>query len=80
LECSDAQISCIAAKSLAKALEACRPREGFKSIAPKRPEAHGRAIRCAPHRESFNPDEKTSVPRAGRKGYKSTPISEGVDD
>jgi hypothetical protein len=53
MECRDTQISCIATRSLAEPLEACRPKEGLKSIAPKHPEALGRAIRRAPHREAF---------------------------
>jgi hypothetical protein len=59
MECRDTQISCIATKSLAEPLEACRPQEGLKSIAPKHPEALGRAIRRAPHREAFIPDVKS---------------------
>jgi hypothetical protein len=51
VECRDTQISCIAARSLAKPPEACRPRKDLKSIAPKHPEALGRAIRRAPLRE-----------------------------
>jgi hypothetical protein len=31
VECRDTQISCIAAKSLAEPLEACRPKEGLKT-------------------------------------------------
>jgi hypothetical protein len=31
MECRDTQISCIAAKSLAEPLEACRPQEGLKT-------------------------------------------------
>jgi hypothetical protein len=77
MQCKDTQISCIAAKSLAEPLEACRPREGLKSIAPKHPEALGRAIRNAPHMEAFIPDVKFWVSRAGWQGYKSTPTSEG---
>jgi hypothetical protein len=59
MECRDIQISCIAAKSLAEPPEACRPKEGLRSIAPKHPEALGRAIRCAPHGEAFIPDVKS---------------------
>jgi hypothetical protein len=77
MECRDIQISYIAAKSLAEPLEACRPKEGLKSIAPKHPEAFDRAIRRAPHREAFIPDVKSLVSRAGWQGYKSTPTSEG---
>jgi hypothetical protein len=62
MECRDTQISCIAARSLVEPLEACRPKEGLKSIAPKHPEALGRA-RHAPHREAFIPDVKSWVPR-----------------
>jgi hypothetical protein len=43
LECRDIQISCIAARSLAEPLEACRPLEGLKCIAPKHPEVLDRA-------------------------------------
>jgi hypothetical protein len=68
MECGDIHISCIAAKSLAKPPEACRPKEGLKSIAPKHLEALGRAIRCAPHREAFIPDVKSLVSRAGWQG------------
>jgi hypothetical protein len=53
VECRDTQISCIAAKSLAEPPEACRPKEGLKSIASKHPEMLGRAIRRAPHRVVF---------------------------
>jgi hypothetical protein len=78
MECRDTQISCIVAKSLAEALEACRPQEGLKLIAPKHPEVLGRAVRHAPHREAFIPDVKSWVSRAGWKGYKiSTPTLEG---
>jgi hypothetical protein len=63
MECRDTQISCIDAKSLAEALEACRPQEGLKSIAPKHPEALGWAIRRVPHREAFTPDVKSWVYR-----------------
>jgi hypothetical protein len=77
MECGDSHISCMAAKSLAEPLEACRPKEGLKSIAPKHPEAFDRAIRRAPHREAFIPDVKSLVSRAGWQGYKSTPTSEG---
>jgi hypothetical protein len=77
MECRDTQISYMAARSLAEPLEACRPKEGLKSIAPKHPEALGRAIRRAPHREAFVPDIKSMVPRAGWQGYDSTPTSEG---
>jgi hypothetical protein len=55
MECRDTQISCIATRSLAEPLEACQPKEGLKSIAPKHPKALGRAIRHAPHREAFIP-------------------------
>jgi hypothetical protein len=68
VECRGTQISCIAAKSLAKPPEACRPKEGLKSIAPKHPEALGRAIRRAPHGEAFIPDVKSWVSRAGWQG------------
>jgi hypothetical protein len=77
MECRDTQISCIAAKGLAEPLEACRPQGGLRCIAPKHPEALGRAIRRAPHREAFIPDVKSRVPRTGCQGYKSTPTSEG---
>jgi hypothetical protein len=65
VECRDTQISCIASRSLAEPLEACRPHEGLRFIAPKHPEALGRAIRCAPHREAFIPDVKSWVSRTG---------------
>jgi hypothetical protein len=77
MDCRVTQISCIAARSLAETPEACRPQEGLKSKAPKHPEALGRAIRRAPHRETFIPDVKSWVSRAGWLGYKSTPTSEG---
>jgi hypothetical protein len=77
MECRDTQISCIAAKSLAEPLEACRPQEDLKTEAPKHPEVLGRAIRRAPHREAFIPDVKSLVSRAGCRSYKSTPTSEG---
>jgi hypothetical protein len=77
MECRDIQISCIATKSLAEPLDACRPQEGLKSIAPKHPEILGRAIRRAPHREAFIPDINSSVSRVGWQGYKSTLTSEG---
>jgi hypothetical protein len=59
MECRDIQISCIAAKSLAGPPEACRPKEGLKSKAPKHLEVLGRAVRRAPHREAFVPDVKS---------------------
>jgi hypothetical protein len=59
MECRDTQISCMAVKSLAEPLEACRPKEGLKCIAPKHPEALGRAVRRAPHGEAFIPDVKS---------------------
>jgi hypothetical protein len=68
MECRDIQISCIAARSLAGPLEACRPQEGLKSKAPKHLEVLGRAIRRAPHREAFIPDVKFWVSRAGWQG------------
>jgi hypothetical protein len=77
MECRDSQISCVAARSLAEPLEACRPKEGLKSIAPKHPEVLDRATRHAPHTEAFIPDVKSWVPRTGWQGYKSTPTSEG---
>jgi hypothetical protein len=58
MECRGTQIFCIAARSIVEPLEACRPKEGLKSIAPKDPEALGRAIRRAPHREAFISDVK----------------------
>jgi hypothetical protein len=70
--CGDTQISCIAAKSPVEPLEACRPHEGLKSVAPKHPEVPGRATRHAPHKEAFIPDVKSWVSRAGWQGYKST--------
>jgi hypothetical protein len=61
------QISCIVAKSLAGPLKACRPQEGLKYIAPKHPEALGRAIRRAPHMEAFTLDVNSRCPeQAGR--------------
>jgi hypothetical protein len=68
MECRDIQISCIAAKSLAGPLEACRPKDGLMSIVPKHPEVLGRAIRRAPHREAFIPDVKFLVSKAGWQG------------
>jgi hypothetical protein len=65
MECRDIQISCIAAKSLVEPLEACRPKEGLKYLAPKHPKALGRAIRRAPHGEAFIPVVKSLVSRAG---------------
>jgi hypothetical protein len=65
MECRDTQISCIAAKSLAEPLEACRPQEGLKWKAPKYSEILGGTIRRAPHREAFIPDIKSWVSRAG---------------
>jgi hypothetical protein len=62
MECIDNQISCIAARSLAEPPEACRPQEGLKYIAPKHPEAHGRAIRRTPHRDAFTPDVNPRCP------------------
>jgi hypothetical protein len=58
MECRGTQISCIAAKSLAEPLEACRPQESLNSETPKHPEVHGRAISRAPHREAFIPYTK----------------------
>jgi hypothetical protein len=58
LDCRDIQISCIAARSLAEPLEACRPQEGLRSKAPKYPQVLDRAVRRAPHREAFIPDVK----------------------
>jgi hypothetical protein len=59
VECRDTHISCIAAKSLAEPLEACRPQEGLKLEALKHSEILDRAIRRAPHREAFIPDIKS---------------------
>jgi hypothetical protein len=67
----------MAARSLAEPLEACRPREGRNSIAPKHPEVLGRAIKRAPHREAFISVVKSWVSRIGWQGYKSTPTSNG---
>jgi hypothetical protein len=55
VECRDIQISYIAAKSVAEPLEACRPQEGLKCIAPKHPEVLGRVIRHAPPRRPSFP-------------------------
>jgi hypothetical protein len=77
MECRDTQISCIAARSLAEPLEACRPHEGLKLEAPKYPGIPGRAIRHAPHREAFIHDVKSWVSSIGWQGHKSTPTSEG---
>jgi hypothetical protein len=77
VECTDTQISCIAAKSLAEPLEVCRPQEGLKTKAPKHPETLGRAIRHAPHREAFIPDVKNlGCPEKAGRAYESTPTSE----
>jgi hypothetical protein len=73
MECRDIQVSCIASKSLAEPLEACRPQEGLKLEAPNYTGIRGRAIRRAPHMEAFIPDIKSWVPRTGWQGYKSTP-------
>jgi hypothetical protein len=64
-------------ESLAEPPEACRPKEGLKFIAPKHPEALGRAIRHAPHREAFIPNAKSLVSRTGWQGYNRTPTSGG---
>jgi hypothetical protein len=64
MECRDIQISCIVAKSLAEPLEACRPKEGLKPIAPKHPKILGRAVKRAPHKEVFIPDVTSWVSRA----------------
>jgi hypothetical protein len=77
MKCRDTQISCMVARSLAEPLEACRPKEGLKCIAPKHPEVLGRAIRSAPPGEAFIPDVKSMVSRSGWQGYDSTPTSEG---
>jgi hypothetical protein len=77
MECINTHISHIAAKSLAEPPKACRPQEGLKSIAPKHLDGFGRAIRRAPHREAFIPNEKFWVSRMSWQGYKSTPTSEG---
>jgi hypothetical protein len=77
MECGDTQISCIAAKSVAEPLKACRPQEGLKRKAPKHPEALGRANRRTPLREAFITNIKSLVSRAGWLGYDSTPTSEG---
>jgi hypothetical protein len=77
MECRDIRISYIGAKSLAGPLEACRPQEGLKCIAPKHPKVLGRAIRRAPHREAFIPVVKSMVSRTDWQGYKSTPTSVG---
>jgi hypothetical protein len=61
MECRDTKISCIAARSRAESPEACRPWEGLMTKEPKHPEALGRAIRPAPHREAFIPDVKSWV-------------------
>jgi hypothetical protein len=68
MECRDTQISCIATKSLAKPLEACRPQDGLKTQAPKHSEMPGRSISRAPHSEAFIPDVKHPVcpEQAGR--------------
>jgi hypothetical protein len=66
MECRDTQISCVAARSLAKPPEACRPQEGIKSKAPKHPEVLGRAIRRAPiGRPPFPTQNPREVFRAG---------------
>jgi hypothetical protein len=76
MECRGTQISCIVAKSLVEPSKACRPQEGLKSIVPKHPKALGRAIKSAPHRETFIPVLISWVSRAGWQGYKSTLTSE----
>jgi hypothetical protein len=65
VECRDTQISCIDAKSLAEPLEACRPQEGLKCVAPKHPEVLGGAIKRAPLREAFIHDIKSLASKAG---------------
>jgi hypothetical protein len=77
VECRDTQISCIAAKSLAEPLEACRPEEILKCVVPKHPEVLGGANRRAPLREAFIPNIKSLASKAGWQGYKSMPTSEG---
>jgi hypothetical protein len=68
MECRDTKISCMATRTLAEPLEACRPQEGLKSKAPKHPEVLGRAIRRAPLREAFTPVVKSWVSRTGWQG------------
>jgi hypothetical protein len=75
MECRNTYIFFIAAKIVAEPPEACRPQDGLKLEAPKHPEVLGRAIRCAPHRETFIPDVKSQVSRTSWQGYKSTPTS-----
>jgi hypothetical protein len=75
MECRGTQISCMAAKSLAKLPKACRPQEGLKAKAPKQPEMLGRAIKRTAHREAFIPDVKSWVSRENWQGYKRTPTS-----
>jgi hypothetical protein len=45
-------------------------RKVSRQRAPKHPEILGRAIRHASHREAFNLDVKSWVPRTGWQGYK----------
>jgi hypothetical protein len=79
--CRDTHISCMAARSLAEPLGACRPQEGLKSEAPKQAPKHleilVRAIRRAPHWEAFIPSVKSWVSTASWQGYKGTPTLEG---
>jgi hypothetical protein len=49
----------MATKSLAEPLEACRPKEGLKCIAPKHPEALDKAVRRTPQGEAFIPNVKS---------------------
>jgi hypothetical protein len=77
MECRDTQISCIATRSLAEPLELCRPKEGLEYIAPKHPEALGRAIKRAPLKEAFIPIVKSMVSRACWQSYNHTPTLEG---
>jgi hypothetical protein len=55
MECRDTQISCIAARVWQRHPRHADPR---KVPSQEHPEALGRAIRHAPHREAFIPDVK----------------------
>jgi hypothetical protein len=65
-ECRDTQISYTDAKSLEEPPEACRPQEGLKLATPKHPKMLGRAIRRAPHRETFMLKQRGHSEQAGR--------------
>jgi hypothetical protein len=78
MECRDTQISCMAARSLAEPLEACRPWEGRKTRSAQEPRSTWQSHQARTPQGGLHSRRKIHgcLVQAG-KAYKSTPTSEG---